>query len=85
MDICNGGNPGKLARNFLKKLFTPAEISESILYPNDTYAKPGLDANRMKFLKVSVFYLYIHSNSPLSFCDICACKIIFFFNVKTFY
>ncbi|CAF4756375.1 unnamed protein product [Rotaria socialis] len=48
------GSPSQFARSILKKLFTPAEMCESILYPNDNYAKPGLDANRMKLFKNAV-------------------------------
>ncbi|CAF3426212.1 unnamed protein product, partial [Rotaria socialis] len=51
LDTYDSGSPGQLARSILKKLFTFAEMYESILYPNDNYAKPGLDANRMKRFK----------------------------------
>ncbi|CAF3556822.1 unnamed protein product, partial [Rotaria socialis] len=51
LDTYDSGSPGQLARSILKKLFTFAEMYESILYPNDNYAKPGLDANRMKLFK----------------------------------
>ncbi|CAF1544367.1 unnamed protein product, partial [Rotaria magnacalcarata] len=54
LDTYDRGNPGQFARDILKKLFTPAEMSESILYPNDIYAKRGLDANRMKLFKDAV-------------------------------
>ncbi|CAF2077062.1 unnamed protein product, partial [Rotaria magnacalcarata] len=47
LDTYDSGSPGQFARSILKKLFT-AEMCGSILYPNDNYAKPGLDANRMK-------------------------------------
>ncbi|CAF3907306.1 unnamed protein product [Rotaria magnacalcarata] len=43
LDTYDSGSPGQFARSILKKLFTPAEMCESILYPNDNYAKPGLD------------------------------------------
>ncbi|CAF1257612.1 unnamed protein product [Rotaria magnacalcarata] len=47
LDTYDSGSLGQFARSILKKLFT-AEMCGSILYPNDNYAKPGLDANRMK-------------------------------------
>ncbi|CAF2139535.1 unnamed protein product [Rotaria magnacalcarata] len=43
LDTYDSGSPGQFARSILKKLFTPAEMCESILYPNDNYTKPGLD------------------------------------------
>ncbi|CAF2847724.1 unnamed protein product [Rotaria sp. Silwood2] len=43
LDIHDSGDCGRYARRVMKILFTPAEMSESILYANPTYAKPGLD------------------------------------------
>jgi len=51
LDTYDSGSPGRFARSILKKLFIRAQMSESILYPNNNYAKHGLDANRMKLFK----------------------------------
>ncbi len=37
----------KYARTILRTLFTPDELSNSILIANPIYARPGLDTNRM--------------------------------------
>lgn len=72
MDTYDRGNPGQFARDILKKLFTPAEMSESILYPNDIYAKRGLDANRMKLFKgESMLFLTYALNAPFSISNMC--------------
>lgn len=45
------GDCGRYARQLLKMIFTVDELSDSILYPNPTYAKPGLDQTRMILFK----------------------------------
>ncbi|CAF1001056.1 unnamed protein product [Rotaria sordida] len=54
LDIYDGGDCGAFARQVMKILFTPAEMSESILYANPTYAKPGLDPVLMRKFKEAV-------------------------------
>ena len=44
-------DPGRFARAIMKILFTSAEMSQSILYANPAYAKPGLDSDRMVIFK----------------------------------
>jgi len=51
LDIHDSGDCGRYARQVMKILFTPAEMSESIHYANSTYAKPGLDPKRMRIFK----------------------------------
>ena len=51
LDIHDYGDHTRFARQLLKLLFTPAELSQSILYANTTYAKPGLDVDRMKLFR----------------------------------
>ncbi|CAF4564450.1 unnamed protein product, partial [Rotaria sp. Silwood2] len=48
LDIHDAGDCGRFARTVLKNLFTPAEMSRSVLYSNSVYAKPSLDPIRTK-------------------------------------
>lgn len=47
MSIAKAADYKKYARTILKILFTPSELSDSILIANPLYARPGLDGNRM--------------------------------------
>lgn len=86
MDIKDNGTSGQYARNVLKKLFTVEELSGSILYPNDTYAKPGLDTNRMKLFKGKPLFFFICTFHIEFFSFQVGAKInIFFFNVERFH
>ena len=51
LDIYDAGDYGRYARKVMKILFSPAEMSDSILYANSTFAKPGLDPDRMRKFK----------------------------------
>ena len=59
LDIHDAGDYARFARTLLKNLFTPAELSESILYSNPAYAKPGLDPIRMKKFKGKSLVFFI--------------------------
>ncbi|CAF1206935.1 unnamed protein product [Rotaria magnacalcarata] len=52
LNIYDAGDHGRYARKVMQILFTLVEMSESILYANSPYSKPGLDPNRMQKFKV---------------------------------
>ncbi|CAM4758682.1 unnamed protein product [Rotaria magnacalcarata] len=84
LDIYDAGDHGRYARKVMKILFTPVEMSESILYANSTYSKPGLDPNRMQKFKDAVsarfrisdshwdefFNLCLHRSLTQMLCDV---------------
>ncbi|CAF2128105.1 unnamed protein product [Rotaria magnacalcarata] len=47
LSIYNAGDHGRYARRIMKILFTLEKMSQSILYANPTYAKPGLNSRRI--------------------------------------
>ncbi|CAF2810427.1 unnamed protein product [Rotaria sp. Silwood2] len=61
LDIHDAGDCGRFARTVLKNLFTPAEMSRSVLYSNSVYAKPSLDPIRTKKFKDKPIVFFIPS------------------------
>ena len=51
LNFCETADYKKYARSLLKLLFTPAEMSESILFDNPAYTRSGLDPARMSLWK----------------------------------
>ena len=54
------GDCGRYSRQIMKILFTPDELSESILFYNPTYAKSGLDSARMNIFKGNAWQHIFH-------------------------
>lgn len=51
VNLHDTGDYKKYARSLLKFLFTPAEMSDSVLFENPNYARSGLDKSRMSLWK----------------------------------